>query len=108
MVPEIERTRIMLINNHYPQLLVEQQINKFINCKLNISTNKEIEDINLFNKNQMTYNYKLEERTLKAIIKKNTKSTNCDTQIRLNIYCKNRKLSNLVIKNSLSNKTTNI
>ena len=66
MVPEIERTRIMLINNHYPQLLVEQQINKFINCKLNISTNKEIEDINLFNKNQMTYNYKLKEKTLKA------------------------------------------
>ena len=72
MVPEIERIKIMLIKNHYPQLLVEQQINKFINCKLNISTNKEIEDINLFNKNQMTYNYKLEERILKAIIKKYT------------------------------------
>ena len=83
-MPEIKRIKITLINNHYPQSLVEQQINKFINCKLN--TNKEIENMNLYYENQMTYNYKLEERTLKAIIKKYTKPTNCDTQIKLNIY----------------------
>ena len=53
----------------------------------------------------MTSNYKLEERTLKAIIKKYTRPINCDTQIKLNIYYKNRKSPNLIIKNNLSNKT---
>ena len=66
----------MLINNHYPQSLVEQKINEFINCKLNTPTNKEIENINLYYEKQMTYNYKLEERTLNVIVKKYTKPTN--------------------------------
>ena len=48
----------------------------------------------------MTSSYKIDEKVLKNIIKQNIKCTNENESIKLNIYYKNRKVSNLVMKNS--------
>ena len=48
----------------------------------------------------MTSSYKIDEKVLKNIIKQTIKCTNENESIKLNIYYKNRKLSNLVMKNS--------
>ena len=48
----------------------------------------------------MTSSYKIDEKVLKNIIKQNIKYTNENESIKLNIYYKNRKVSNLVMKNS--------
>ena len=48
----------------------------------------------------MTSSYKIDEKVLKNIIEQNIKCTNENESIKLNIYYKNRKVSNLVMKNS--------
>ena len=48
----------------------------------------------------MTSSYKIDEKVLKNIIKQNITRTNENEGIILNIYYKNRKVSNLVMKNS--------
>ena len=48
----------------------------------------------------MTSSYKIDEKVLKNIIKRNIKCTNENESINLNIYYKNRKVSNFVMKNS--------
>ena len=48
----------------------------------------------------MTSSYKIDEKVLKNIIKQNITCTNENESIKLNIYYKNGKVSNLVMKNS--------
>ena len=52
----------------------------------------------------MTKAYKVDERVLKNIIKTNVKPTNETDTIQLVIYYKNRKVSNLVMKNNMNAK----
>ena len=48
----------------------------------------------------MNSNYKIDERVLKSIIKSNTRCTNENDKIKLIIYYKNQRTSNLIMKNS--------
>ena len=100
---EIQYIKQMLINNNYSNTLVDKQISKFLNSKLNInSTEPKKSTIDVYYQNQMHGNYKLDERILKNIISDNTTSTQPDNKINLVIYYKNKQSSSLIMKNNLS------
>ena len=98
---EVEYIKQMLINNNYPNYLVDSEINRFLNKKLSPNPNDEINKtpLNVYYSNQMHTNYKLEERTIKSIINDNII---CNDNYTVNIifYYKNLRSSNLVIKNA--------
>lgn len=54
----------------------------------------------IFYKNQMSENYKTDERVLKSMIKSNVKCINPDDKIKFSIYYKNKKSAELILKNS--------
>ena len=55
----------------------------------------------LFYRNQMSKSYKIDEKILKTIIiKQNTKCIDENDKLKLNIYYKNKTISNLLMKNS--------
>ena len=56
--------------------------------------------IKLFYRNQMHYNYKLDENILKTLIKRNILLIYTNEKIKLIIYYNKFKTSNLVIKNN--------
>ena len=58
--------------------------------------------IKLFYRNQMHYNYKSDEKILKALIHKNILPTDPNKKIKLVIYYNKFKTSNLVIRNNSS------
>ena len=61
---EIERLKQLFVNNNFPLLLIETQINKFLNFKLhNDSTVKSDNNINVYFKNQMSSQYKQQEES---------------------------------------------
>lgn len=97
---ETARLKQMLTNNNFPMALIDNTIKKFLANKLrtehNQENNKEV--IKLFYENQMTSNYKVEEKQLQNIINQNIKPTP-NTEIRLLIYYKNMKLKNIVMRN---------
>ena len=82
--------------------MVDKHIKEFISKKINNETptmNKT--KIEVFYKNQMNGNYKLEERILKNIVYKNVKCNDSENeQLKIIFYYKNSKTANLVIKNS--------
>jgi len=109
---ELERIQQLLVNNNYPNYLIQNCINKFLqrkftnsnNCdaKANTSTaeNRESNSVKFYFKNQMTEHYKREERELKKIFSEHVLSNTESNQTKLLIYYKNRKLSQLFIKNN--------
>ena len=58
------------------------------------------EVIKLYYKNQMTSQYKIDERVIKEIISRGIKPTSNNERIDFNIYYKNRKTSNLILINN--------
>ena len=83
---------------------IDKTVNQFIKSKY---SGKECdlkpEHIQLYFQNQMTTNYKVEERQLEDIIKKHVHTTNEEKVLKLSIYYKNKKLKNLFIKNNIAN-----
>ena len=75
-------------------------LKKYVQQKQSQSQETPNQTLDLFYRNQMTSSYKIDEKVLKNIIKQNIKCTNENESIKLNIYYKNRKVSNLVMKNS--------
>lgn len=102
---EVMRIQQLLTNNNYPMEVIEKEVKKFMDrkqnsqCNNNLNTNK----IELFYRNQMSSSYKHEEKQLRKIIKENVNPVAPSTQVQLRIYYRNRKLSNLFIKNSPRN-----
>ena len=98
---EISKIKQILINNDYPNTIVEKHIKYFLNKKM---TNKTTinNNIKIFYKNQFHENYKMDERIIKNIIENNVKCRNQNNNIKLIFFYKNLKTSNLVIKNNLS------
>ena len=69
-----------------------------INSVLLHPVNKQIS--NFFYRNQMHYNYKSDEKILKTLIHENILATDPNKKIKLIIYYKKFKTSNLVIRNN--------
>ena len=100
---EIKHIKQMLVNNNYPNFLVDKEINRFLANKFSNNPvdkdNKTI--INIFYNNQMHNNYKQEERIIKSLINDNI-DCNSGYSVKLIFYYKNPKTRNLVIKNGPS------
>ena len=106
---EIDHIRKMLGRNNYNPIMINECIDTFLrNRKQNedkkSEDNNKIGDIKLFYEAQFHKNYKIDENVLSEIIKNNVKPTDGDRKINLLIYYRNRKASNLVIRNDTSPK----
>ena len=99
---EIERIRKLLINNGFPILIIDKNIEIFINSKIGGNDNSQsTNDIYLYYRNQFTSNHISDERHLRKIIEDNITPVNPEKRIKLQIYYRNRKLQSLFIRNRL-------
>ena len=97
----IENIKQALINDGFPNYFVDEQIKRMIKNvnQQNIHyTSSQQRYIKLFYCNQMHYNYKSDEKILKTLIQRNILPTDPNKKIKLIIYYKKFKTSNLVIK----------
>ena len=100
---EVEHIKQLLIDNNYTNKQVDLHVRKFINMKIKRKNNIQKEKkntINIYYKNNWHTNYKVDERVMKDIIKKNVTSKNKEEKLNLIIFYKNMKTNNLVIKNN--------
>ena len=104
---EINNIRQALTNNNFPINLIDKSINSFLQNKFNPMSSNQKEIIKLFYKNNMTNNYKQEEKTLRKILQNHVKPTHANTDVKLEIFYKNKKLKNLIIKNNSQPNTDN-
>ena len=96
---ECNKLKQLLINNGYSNSLFDCILKKYVQQKQSQPQETPNQTHDRFYRNQMTSSYKIDEKVLN-IIKQNIKCTNENESIKLNIYFKNRKVSNLVMKNS--------
>jgi hypothetical protein len=99
---EIKRIKQLLTNNNFPTVVIDKTINNFLKTKFKTQrpeTKQDKENLQLYFEGQMTSSYLHQEKVLKAIIKKWVKP-NENTTLKTTIFYKNRKLKQLLIKNS--------
>ena len=105
---EISRVKQLLVNNAYPNKLIDKTIKNFMD-KIHNTTQRnddnQSEKIRVFYRNQMNSSYKVDEKVIKKIIKDNVKCKNENSKLQLMIYYNNMKTKNLVMRNNLSAKT---
>ena len=98
---EIHHIKERLRNNNYSNEMVELQIRKFINLKLKSEQKQEKSPIPIYYENQFHPNYKMDERIIRDIVTKNIECQNPSDKLQMRIFYRNRKTSNLVMKNNL-------
>ena len=103
---EIDDATQMLVNNGFSNKEITSQIRKTID-KWYLNQNQDNhnvpqEDIKVFYRNQWHRGYKKDEDALRKIIDGHVKSLSNDKKVSLVIYYKNRKTSNLILKNNPS------
>ena len=104
---EIERITQILVNNNYPQHLIEKEIKASLDSYSKKEQRKK-EKVNLYYQNQMNDGYKMDEKVLKTIIRNNVKSTDSEKKVNLIIYYKNLKTINLIMQNNSNPEKRNI
>ena len=100
---ELTNIKQTLVNNNFSNKLVDQQIKLYLqNIHKNNNTinNNNANRINVYYRNQMHYNYKLDEQAITNIIKRHVKSIKKQKQIKLIIYYTKFKISNFIVKNN--------
>lgn len=100
---EIERIKQLLTNNNFPMKIIDAEISKFMNRNQQNeerTTNDNNNVIPLFFRNQMSSQYKQEEKNIRKIIQDHISPTDNNTSVKLQIFYKNKKLRNLFIKNN--------
>ena len=118
---EIERIKQLLTNNNFPMKLIEERVAIFLDSVIkpknshtteNQSYNRESvilpKDksipknlVNLYFENQITSNYKVEEKKLRNIVDHHLSPVEINSKINLYIYYKTKKISNLFLKNNM-------
>ena len=104
---EVENIKQALINNGFPNYIVDEQIKRMIKNvnqqnKHCTTPSSQQTYIKLFYRNQMHYNYKLDEKILKTLIHRNILPIDPNKKIKLIIYYNKFKTLNLVIRNNSS------
>ena len=100
---EIERLKQVFVNNNYPNDIFDSVVKNFIEKKISGQTKEqENNKINLYYENQMSLNYKVDEKILKDIIKTKTKCINDKDSLNVIIYYKSLKTRHHLIKNNLN------
>ena len=139
---DLNRIRQLLVNNNFPNSIIEKTIAKFINSKLanntmattsdgsrgqqdstsnnmdstiyteqstadkNINTqSRNMNNLKLYYRNQMTASYKQVENELHKIISTHVKPTKAEQHVQLLIFYRNRKLRSLFIRNNSNAQT---
>ena len=111
---ELQRCKQLLINNGYTNTDVDAEIQKQMNRIQHPKQNKNKEQvIQVFYKNQMSPSYRVDERVLRGIIRKNIKCKQPNTRLQLTIYYKNTKIGGLIMRNNITKdksdlKSTNV
>ena len=105
---EVERLKQMFTNNNFPIKLIDETIKQFLDKKMNGSNEpvNPTNNIQLYYRNQMSQQYKQEEKNLRNIVN-NFISPSHDRSLTIAIYYKNTKLRQLFIKNNLHQDTSN-
>ena len=105
---EVERLKQMFTNNNFPIKLIDETIKQFLDKKVNGSNEpvNPTNNIQLYYRNQMSQQYKQEEKNLRNIVN-NFISPSHDRSLTIAIYYKNTKLRQLFIKNNLHQDTSN-
>ena len=96
---ELKSIKQTLINNNFPNKLIDQQIKQYL-YNIHKNSNNNTNRINLYSKNQMYKNYKVDEQVITNIIQRHIKPTKPQKQIKLIIHYTRFKIYNLVIKNN--------
>ena len=101
---EIQLMKQTLVNNNYSNALIDLKIKQYLeNIFRNEQNNRRNDnEIKIYYKNQMHDQYKIEERVIKEIILNSTKCNNPNKKLKIVFYYKNKKTSNLVMKNNLN------
>ena len=85
----------LLTNNNYPKAIIDKAVNNFLQKKL--ATTKADENsieplaINLLFLNQISAQYKQDEKQLTQIIHRNIRAADNNGKVKLNFYYKNKK-----------------
>ena len=100
---EVTRLKQLFTNNNYPMQVINTIVNSFMSKITSTDTPQpppsEIPPVQFFYRNQMSSQYKQEERNLQRIINRCVVPRN-DARMQLHIYYKNKKLRSLFIKNN--------
>ena len=99
---EIERIQQLFVNNNFPMCLIDETVRSFLSSR--IGGNGAVCDkqpINFYFKNQMSATYKQDEKQLMDIFHKHVSPSDPSNEVKLTIYYKSKKLSNLFIKNNV-------
>ena len=101
---EVVHIKQLLINNNFSNKMVDSQIKKFLDNALSPKAKKHEKKtpVIIYHQGQTHNNYKLDEKVIEDIVKKNTKCTDENQKIQIIFYYKNRKSANYVMKNNLS------
>ena len=107
---EVVHIKQLLINNNFPNKMVDNQIKKFLDNALSPKVNKEEKKtpIIIYHQGQTHKNYKLDEKVIENIVNKNTKCLDDNKKIKIIFYYKNKKSANYVMKNNLAPSPTTL
>ena len=101
---EISRSKQILINNGYPNSLVDGEIRKFLSHDARPKQTNTNVTHTIFYKNYMNYKYRQDEKSIKDVIKSNVTLKNKNDRIKILIYYKSTRTKELFMKNNLSPK----
>jgi len=101
---EVNRLKQVFTNNNFPMEVIDKCIQSFQDkvTQHNVSNNK----LKIFYQNQMNSQYKKDEKVMKDIIHQHVKSNNENEKLELIIYYKNLKTKTMIMKNNLTNNST--
>ena len=100
---ELIRIKQLLTNNNFPMKIIDERIRKFLdNVFVGPNPETNLDAIKFYFRNQMSQNYKNEEKILNKIIDTHIKPVKDNKKVSLFIYYKNKKLQNLFIKNKVN------
>jgi hypothetical protein len=99
----IQQLKQALVNNGYSNSMFDQILMKYLNDinDSNVNTVNGATTHTLMYRNQYSTAYKTDERVIRSIIKNNINCINPDDKLKLIIYYKSHKTSNLIMKNNL-------
>ena len=101
MMLEINRSKKILINNGYPNKLVDAEIRKFLKQDSQQTPTTSGVTHKVFYKNFMNEKYKQDEMSIKRMIKSNVRVKNSNDRLQIIIYYKSTKTKDFIMKNNL-------
>ena len=105
---EISRVTQVLLNNGYSNQEIEEVCNSVLSKWYGNTDNDDDSSniINLYYKNHFTTAYKEDEKALKTLLNRHVRCVNDNKKIKLIIYYKSMKTSNLVLRNRTATSKT--